>query len=42
MSTADQDPRRTIRKLNLIGLVIVAVLIGGVAAGRRPPNWPAR
>src|SRR5262245_59179843 len=30
MITAEEDPRRTIRKLNLIGLVIVAVLIGGV------------
>jgi membrane fusion protein, type I secretion system len=28
MSTADHDPRRTIRKLNLIGLSMVAVFIG--------------
>ena len=30
MSTAEQDPRRTIRKLNLIGLAIVVILVGGV------------
>jgi HlyD family secretion protein len=30
MSTAEPDPRRAIRKLNLIGLAMVAVLIGGV------------
>ena len=30
MSTADYDPRRTIRKLNLIGLALCAILIGGV------------
>jgi HlyD family secretion protein len=30
VSTAEQDPRRTIRKLNLAGLAIVVVLIGGV------------
>jgi HlyD family secretion protein len=29
-STAERDPRRTIRKLNLIGLAIVVILIGGV------------
>src|SRR5262249_59416231 len=30
MSTADYDPRRTIRKLNLIGLALCVILIGGV------------
>jgi membrane fusion protein, type I secretion system len=30
VSTAEQDPRRTIRNLNLAGLAIVVVLIGGV------------
>jgi HlyD family secretion protein len=30
MSAADQDPRRTIRKLNLIGLALCVILIGGV------------
>src|SRR5262245_57750990 len=30
MSTTDQDPRGTIRKLNLIGLTLCVILIGGV------------
>jgi HlyD family secretion protein len=30
MSAAEPDPRRTIRKLNLIGLAITVLLIGGV------------
>ena len=30
MTTAEQDPRRTIRKLNLTGLAIIVLLVGGV------------
>ena len=30
MSDIERDPRRAIRKLNLIGLAIVVVLVGGV------------
>jgi HlyD family secretion protein len=30
MTASEQDPRRVIRKLNLAGLAIIVVLIGGV------------
>ena len=40
--TEQQDPRRTIRKLNLVGLAITVFLVAGGAAGRRPRNWPVR
>ena len=38
----EQDPRRTIRKLNLVGLAITVFLVAGVGGWAAATNWPAR
>ena len=40
MTATQPDPRRAIRKLNLIGLVIAVLLIGGVG-GWATTTWRA-
>jgi hypothetical protein len=42
MSTAEQDPRRTIRKFDLMGLALSVTPIGDVSGWVRRTSCPAR